>query len=110
MRIYYSVQNGGDGSAYPKFFENELISEMDQSFEEEWGEPCTGFIEVEGDNLKVVSKIITVADYIEQLKEMNYADDDEIAENEDDGLDEVGCVHDDNAVTLCKRYIRMLTT
>ena len=53
MRIYYSVSNGGDGSAYPTFYENEMLSDMAQSFEEEWGEPCTGFLEIEGDNIVV---------------------------------------------------------
>ena len=28
--IYYSVQNGGDGSAYPVFMETERIALMDQ--------------------------------------------------------------------------------
>ena len=33
MRIYYSVSNGGDGSAYPHFYESKLLADMHQSFE-----------------------------------------------------------------------------
>lgn len=106
MRIYYSVSNGGDGSAYPTFYENEMLSDMAQSFEEEWGEPCTGFLEIEGDNI-VVKNITTEKEYIKELEDRLtwYSDRDE---HDDDGLTEVGDIRDDNKITLIKRYIRML--
>lgn len=69
--LYYSVQNGGDGSAYPQFFETERLTEMDQEvMSEGWGEPCNGIIEFEGDNIKLLRpKVTTVADFIQELEE-----------------------------------------
>ena len=53
LTIYYSVVNGGDGSVYPKFFTDKGVAEYYQETQEEesWGEPCTGSITFEGDNL-----------------------------------------------------------
>lgn len=69
-RIYYSVSNGGDGSAYPHFMESARIAEMDQELMHEgWGESCTGYIEIEGDNIQVITRIQTEADFLEDLKE-----------------------------------------
>ncbi len=52
LTIYYSVENCGDGSAYPRWFDTEELSEWHQEHQSEgWGEPCTGNIVVEGDNL-----------------------------------------------------------
>lgn len=42
--LYYSVQNGGDGSAYPRFFLTNEACEYDQETEG-WGETCTGSVE-----------------------------------------------------------------
>lgn len=54
MKVYYSVQSGGDGSAYPRFSLSDELVEIDQEIESEfregWGEPCTGFIELESDS------------------------------------------------------------
>lgn len=54
MKIYYSVQNGGDGSAYPWFFTTQKLADWDQEhMDEGWGEPCTGDLEVLlGDRLR----------------------------------------------------------
>lgn len=47
--IWYSIGNGGDGSAYPSYFESEKLAELDQDFMYEgWGEPCIGSIRVVG--------------------------------------------------------------
>ena len=47
LTLWYSVSNGGDGSAYPQFFETERLTEMDQELMEEgWGECCNGSIEI----------------------------------------------------------------
>ena len=106
MRIYYSVSNGGDGSAYPTFFENKMLSDMHQSFEDEWGESCTGHLDIKGDNIVVID-ITTMETYLKELEqELSYEDDDD--ENIDDGLSEIGNIRDDNRITLYRRYVRML--
>lgn len=52
LTIYYSVENCGDGSAYPVFFDTKKLAEWHQThLREGWGECCTGEIVVEGDNL-----------------------------------------------------------
>lgn len=45
ITIWYSVANGGDGSAYPRWFLTEKAAEDDQtSAYEGWGSLCTGSI------------------------------------------------------------------
>ena len=52
--IYYTVSNGGDGSAYPHFYDNEEVCEFDQEhMKEGWGEPCTGSLTITGENIEV---------------------------------------------------------
>ena len=47
-KIYYSIQNYGDGSAGPSWFDTEELAELDQELMDEgWGEPCTGWLTVE---------------------------------------------------------------
>ena len=106
MKIYYRVSNGGDGSAYPTFYENEMLSDMDQSFEEEWGESCTGFLEIEGDNISVKG-VQTTSDFIKRLED-RLSWDSKKDKYEDDGLSEIGDIRDVNRITLIKRYLRML--
>ena len=44
--IWYSIQNGGDGSAYPTWFLTEEEAEIDQEhMDMGWGESCTGSVE-----------------------------------------------------------------
>ncbi len=44
--IWFSIQNGGDGSAYPQWFLTEKTVEQDQeNMDDGWGEPCCGSIE-----------------------------------------------------------------
>ena len=44
--VWYSIQNGGDGSAYPYWFLTEDHAERDQEdMDEGWGESCTGSVE-----------------------------------------------------------------
>lgn len=53
LTLYYSVESGGDGSAYPVFFDTEELAEWHQNhLDEGWGESCTGTIVVKGDNLQ----------------------------------------------------------
>jgi hypothetical protein len=70
--IYYSVSNGGDGSAYPHFFEDKDCAEIHQELMEDgWGEPCTGSVEIETDvdcQIKI-KDIITLDEYIKTLEE-----------------------------------------
>ncbi len=90
MKIYYSVRNGGDGSAYPDFFESERLAEMDQELQfEGWGESCTGFLEIEGDNIKV--KGVTT-------KEMFIQDLNDRIEDEDS----------EYFINMCKKFIKEL--
>jgi len=45
--LYYSVESGGDGSAYPVWFETEELAHWHQEhLYEGWGESCTGCIKV----------------------------------------------------------------
>jgi hypothetical protein len=44
--VWFSIQNGGDGSAYPAWFLTEEEAEQDQEdMYEGWGESCTGSVE-----------------------------------------------------------------
>lgn len=44
--VWYSIQNGGDGSAYPAWFLTLEDAEKDQDDADEgWGESCTGSVE-----------------------------------------------------------------
>ena len=44
--VWYSIQNGGDGSVYPYWFLSKQSAEEDQeSLDEGWGEPCIGSVE-----------------------------------------------------------------
>lgn len=46
VTVWYSVQNGGDGSAYPAWFLTEKDANYDQeTMDEGWGEYCTGCVE-----------------------------------------------------------------
>lgn len=61
LELHYSVVNGGDGSAYPHFFESAELAEWDQDHQcEGWGESCTGTIVLESDSpIKVTSPTIS---------------------------------------------------
>jgi len=67
--IWYSVENCGDGSAYPKVMESEDLCEIDQAFMEGWGESCVGCIYVESDGPITVKDTITVAQEIKDVEE-----------------------------------------
>jgi hypothetical protein len=71
-KIWYSVQNCGDGSAYPQFMESEELCKLDQDFMDEgWGEPCIGSIEIEHDGpIKILEKITTLDEVIKECEEV----------------------------------------
>lgn len=64
--IYYSVQNGGDGSAYPRFMESKELAEWDQDhMSEGWGESCTGSITLEFDSpIFCKDKVLTKEEFL----------------------------------------------
>jgi hypothetical protein len=73
LTLYYSVSNGGDGSAYPQFCESEKIAEFHQEIQNEfgegWGESCTGEITLESESpIKVTGRTLkTKEDLIKSL-------------------------------------------
>ena len=76
-KIWYSVQNGGDGSAYPKWMESEELCLIDQDYMYEgWGEPCIGCITIESNGpIKILEEIETIDDVIAQTKDdMEYSE------------------------------------
>ncbi len=65
--IYYSVHNGGDGSAYPYFYESYELCEWDQEhMDEGWGENCSGTIEL-AEKVEVITDITTKEQYLLDL-------------------------------------------
>ena len=68
LKIWYSIQNGGDGSAYPRWMESEELARWDQdNMDEGWGESCCGYIEVESDSkITVIDQLTTVEDMIKE--------------------------------------------
>ena len=76
LTLHYSVENGGDGSAYPRWFDTEALAAWHQDhLDEGWGEPCIGTIVVEGDNL-LCSKLQTKEGYYLCLLFKGWKDDD----------------------------------
>ena len=70
LTLWYSVGNGGDGSSYPQFFENERLTEMDQELVPEgWSECCNGSIVIEGsDDMRVVRPhVVTEDEFVKKL-------------------------------------------
>lgn len=49
--VYYSIQNGGDGSAFPVWMESHDLAEWDQEhMSEGWGENCCGYLNFDSDS------------------------------------------------------------
>lgn len=68
--LWYSVQNGGDGSAYPQLMESEAQCELDQRFMQDgWGESCVGCFVVESDGPVVVKSVVIIAAQRKQIAE-----------------------------------------
>lgn len=92
LTIYYSVEDCGDGSAYPRWFDTEKLAEWHQDHVDQgWGEPCTGSIVVSGDNLCCPS-LQTKEGYYLRLLLDGYYDNKELGEFKEtffpDGLPE----------------------
>lgn len=79
LKLWYSIQNGGDGSAYPQFFESEALCRFDQdNMDEGWGEPCLGCIELQSESpiTLIRPSITTIEEYAKEIKErMEWASD-----------------------------------
>lgn len=69
-KIWYSVQNCGDGSAYPRFMESKELAELDQDYMDEgWGESCTGCISIESDTpITIKNSVLTVEELIKDIE------------------------------------------
>lgn len=61
--LFYSIQNCGDGSAYPKYFASEELARFDQDhMDEGWGEACHGNMVFKSDCPIVCAEEITTVD------------------------------------------------
>lgn len=81
--IWMSIQNGGDGSAYPLLVESRELAELDQShMDEGWGEECISSITVESESPITINDYITTAQMM--LDEINddYDENDSYRPNE----------------------------
>ena len=64
LTIYYSIQNGGDGSAYPIFMDTRKLAEWDQNhLDEGWGEDCWGELDIMYDYQITIEKVLTTISY-----------------------------------------------
>ena len=93
-KVYYSVYNGGDGSAYPIFFESEKSSDFHQYLLNEsgsgWGEDCVGVLEIESDGPVKVKEIITDEEYSKLLySEIKYYSDSPLKKEVEDFINEI---------------------
>lgn len=85
LTLYYSVSNGGDGSAYPKFSLSKELADIHQDMESElgegWGESCVGEITLESKSPIIVKQddfkcFITKESLLEDLKDYLDEEDD----------------------------------
>src|ERR1051326_1246973 len=78
-KIYYSVQNMGDGSAYPEFMSSMKLAEYDQdNMDEGWGESCTGSLTIESDSPITVKEGITTPEgYLVNLIDVSIDENDQ---------------------------------
>ena len=68
LELWYSIQNCGDGSAYPEFMESKELAKWDQdNMDEGWGEPCYGSIILESESPIICKNSVTTID--EKIKE-----------------------------------------
>jgi len=74
--IWYSIRNGGDGSAFPIFFESKELAEIDQEYlDEGWGESCVGPLMITSDGPISIKPFMTQEDYIKEIEEeLEYAE------------------------------------
>ena len=64
MKIWYSIQNNGDGSASPMFMTTKELVEWDQDYMDEgWGDMSFGFLIVESESPIVCDEMMTPIGY-----------------------------------------------
>ncbi len=89
LTIYYSVEDCGDGSAYPRLFDTEKLAKWHQlHMGDGWGEPCTGEIVVKGNDLYCSKLQTKEGHYLELLLEEGDDIDSFVSEFFPDGLPE----------------------
>jgi hypothetical protein len=71
LEIYYSIRNGGDGSAYPVFMESADLCRIDQKYMHEgWAEDCSGSILVQSESpITCTREVRTVEKEIQEAEE-----------------------------------------
>ena len=69
--IYYSIQDGGDGSAYPILLDTKELAQWDQDqMTEAWAEDCWGEFVLRSDRTITCEESLSVnAYYVEHLEE-----------------------------------------
>lgn len=70
-KIYYSIVNAGDGSAYAQFMESKELCEIDQHFQNDgWAEDSWGWITIESSSpISIVDEVVTVEMVKKELEE-----------------------------------------
>ena len=69
--IYYSVSNGGDGSAYPNFFFDKDCADLHQEIVNEgegWGEDCVGSLTITHTGTIEIDNCMTREEYIKNFQ------------------------------------------
>jgi len=76
LTVYYSVNNGGDGSASTVFFESKALAEWHQEWDcgDGWGEPCTGSLTIKGKGPLTCEDMFTKESYREEVEERDDPD------------------------------------
>ncbi len=93
LTVWYSVGNGGDGSAYPSWFATSELAELDQEFMAEgWGESCTGSFTVSSESpIEFHESISTKETMIKELEEeLSYFDE----ESDDDTEEDIALINE----------------
>lgn len=106
LNLYYSIQNGGDGSASPRFMESAELTYWDQEhMDEGWGEPCDGVITLTSESPITVERIdimtkerYLISNYIEGYHARNSEAKEFIEEFFPDGLPEFEVIEEDEII------------
>jgi hypothetical protein len=70
VTLYFSIQDGGDGSAYIMLMESAALCRIDQEFLEGWGEDCSGSITLLSNSpVLIQDDIVTLAEVMEETDE-----------------------------------------
>lgn len=75
-RLYYNIQNGGDGSVSLELFESKELANWDEDhMSEGWGEPSVSWLDIESDGPINVDGTTTKEGYlIEQYIDSSWAE------------------------------------